>query len=399
MAAERWDADVDAHIAKLNARVGESGPAPLFPDGPYAFPIHQSQVTADMIRLFARSNGDRNPLWRDEGYAQKTRWGGLIAPPILEAALSESPSMPNPPQIRGWNVLQGGFHRRYLRPFRPGDIVHGEDTWLGYKEKSQPGRPYRLFIQSCERAYIDQNDEVICRVIGRMASTAARPVEGDDELRVGPDWTNRVRRRLSAEELEEIQRGYNVEIGGENCRGAKPRYWEDVHVGDEIPAMVKGPYDISDAVAFAGVLNLCAGFAAKWEAMRPDLGRHPPDSETGAPRHAIDWHLEDAIGRQHGLPYAHAFGTHMEMMMVHPVTNWMGDAAAIVEIDTQLRSILLMGEVSRTTAHVAAKREEEGRHLVEIAVASHVQTGVGENGVRYGQGTVIVELPSVTAAK
>jgi acyl dehydratase len=344
-----------------------------------------------MIRLFARSNGDMNPLWRDLDYAAGTRWGGLIAPPLLEACISESSSMPNPPQIRGWNVLQAGFHREYNRPFRPGDIVHAEDTWLGFEEKTRPDKPYRLFLQSCKRAYIDQNDEIICVVTGRMACTATPPSADnhDKDLSNGPDYSGRVRRAFTAAELDAVHKGYDLELSGEARRGNRPRFWEDVDVGDELPTVLKGPYDISDAVSFAGVLGLCSAFAGKWRELKPDIGRHPPDPQTGAPRHAIDWHLEDAIGQQHGLPYAHAFGTQMEMMMLHPVTNWIGDAGVVVEVDTQLRSIYMHGEISATTGHVTSKRVDGGRHLVEIALASRTN-----GGVVYGQGTVLVQLPT-----
>lgn len=387
LALQDWNAAIDDYVAKLNAVKGKTGAAPLFSDGPYAFPIVQSQVTADMIRLFARSNGDLNPLWRDPEYAANTLWGTVVAPPLYEACLAESPSMPNPPQIPGWNVLQGGFRRRYNRPFRPGDVVHAEDTWLGFDEKSKPDKPYRLFIQSCERAYIDQNNEVICTVVGRMACTAAPLTDG--KASKGPDYSSRIRRRFTEAELREVHDSYDAEIAGETRRGATPRVWEDVDVGDALPTIVKGPYDISDAVAFAGVLALCNGFAAKWQSLKPDVGRHPPDRETGAPRHAIDWHLEDAIGQQHGLPYAHAFGTQMEMMMIHPVTNWMGDTGAVIEVDTQLRSVLLHGEISHTTGRVSGKRVERGQHLVDIELSSRTS-----DGVVYGQGTAVVRLPS-----
>jgi len=211
---------------------------------------------------------------------------------------------------------------------------------------------------------------------------------GADE-RIGPDHSARVRRRFTTDELEEVHQGYDREISGQARRGAEPRLWEDVNVGDELPTIVKGPYDISDATSFAGVLGLCSAFAAKWEGIKADMDRHPPDPETGAPRHAIDWHLDDAIARQHGLPYAHAFGTHMEMMMIHPVTNWIGDAGAVIELDTRLRSVLLLGEISRSSARVTGKREEDGRHFVDLGLTAHTA-----DGIRYGEGTAIVELPS-----
>ena len=38
-------------------------------------------ATKDAIRHWADAIGDLNPLWRDEEYARKTLYGGLIAPP------------------------------------------------------------------------------------------------------------------------------------------------------------------------------------------------------------------------------------------------------------------------------------------------------------------------------
>jgi hypothetical protein len=79
----------------------------------------------------------------------------------------------------------------------------------------------------------------------------------------------------------------------------------------------------------------------------------------------------------------------MEMMMLHPVTNWIGDAGTVVEIDTQLRSIFMHGEISETTGRVTGKRVEEGRHLVELDLVSRTI-----DGVTYGKGTVLAQLPS-----
>jgi acyl dehydratase len=36
-----------------------------------------------VIRHFADGLGDTNPLWTDEEYAKRTKWGGIIAPPCF----------------------------------------------------------------------------------------------------------------------------------------------------------------------------------------------------------------------------------------------------------------------------------------------------------------------------
>ena len=42
---------------------------------------YNKYATTDSIRHFAEGIGDDNPLWLDEDYAAKTRWGSVVAPP------------------------------------------------------------------------------------------------------------------------------------------------------------------------------------------------------------------------------------------------------------------------------------------------------------------------------
>ena len=44
--------------------------------------------------------GDMNPLWRDEEYAKKTRWGGIIAPPAFYATMGISEKKELTPEER-----------------------------------------------------------------------------------------------------------------------------------------------------------------------------------------------------------------------------------------------------------------------------------------------------------
>ena len=41
------------------------------------------EVTKEMIQRFIQATGDSNPLWQDEEYARKSKYGGIIAPPTL----------------------------------------------------------------------------------------------------------------------------------------------------------------------------------------------------------------------------------------------------------------------------------------------------------------------------
>ena len=43
-----------------------------------------------------------------------------------------------------------------------------------------------------------------------------------------------------------MQQRVNYLLDHEEVRGANPRYWEDVKVGDEIPQIVKGPLSVGE---------------------------------------------------------------------------------------------------------------------------------------------------------
>lgn len=381
-----WQAAIDRYVAEANARRGETKPTPTEPVGIYDFPIVHRTITADRIALFANAVGDANPLWRSLDYARGTRWGGIIAPPVFESCCGELPAMPNPPQVPGWNAFNAGNRRIYRRPIRPGDEIRALDTWLGIEEKTRPDRPYRLFLQRSDRTYLNQRDEVVCVVQGRMLCTATPPgTQADPEE---SRFTGRVRRRFSEEELAALHAAYEDELSGRSRRGATPRYWDDVEEGEEIPSVVKGPYDVTDAVSFFGAIGYSAAFAIKWQGLKADLGRCPVDPETGEYHHVADWHLQDEIARISGMPYAHAFGTHMETMLAHAVTNWMGDDGVLKVLDTQLRSPLFQGELSRTHGRVTRKLVEGEEHLVEIELWS-----TANDTVTYATGTALVHLP------
>src|SRR4030042_3409579 len=44
-------------------------------------PPHLREVERGAIRRYAESVGDDNPLYNDEEYAKKTKYGGIISPP------------------------------------------------------------------------------------------------------------------------------------------------------------------------------------------------------------------------------------------------------------------------------------------------------------------------------
>lgn len=68
------EAEVDALWERLHALVGQPmGPPSQAPD----------PVNRPMIRHWVDAFDDRNPVYEDEAFAQRTRFGGLVAPPAM----------------------------------------------------------------------------------------------------------------------------------------------------------------------------------------------------------------------------------------------------------------------------------------------------------------------------
>ena len=63
--------------------------------------IWNTEVTRDNIRHWAWGIGDENPLWLDEEYAKKTRWGDIMSPPTFVNTFGEVPMDVGLPGLHG----------------------------------------------------------------------------------------------------------------------------------------------------------------------------------------------------------------------------------------------------------------------------------------------------------
>ena len=86
-------------------------------------------VEAGAIRKFADAFKDPNPLYRDEEYARRTPYGGLIAPPTFVHCLRDvgyASFSPGPMPFKYDTPLNGGNDFEFYKPLRPGDVITGK---------------------------------------------------------------------------------------------------------------------------------------------------------------------------------------------------------------------------------------------------------------------------------
>ena len=122
------------------------------------------EVEKGAIKKLAQAIQDPNPLYQDEAYAKKTKFGSIIAPPtfisyfrIIEA--DEWMMKLNVPQKRGVNA---GVDIEFFKPIKPGDVITGtaKVTEMDVKE----GKSGQMLISATERTFTNQKGEVVAKM-------------------------------------------------------------------------------------------------------------------------------------------------------------------------------------------------------------------------------------------
>ena len=113
------------------------------------------ELTLGAIQRYCRSVGDNNPLYFDEEYARKSRWGGLIAPPYIHTLLLLA-CTPMTDMMRTPGTINASQFWSYNLPARPGDIITLEARALDKFIKGD-----RLFAVH-DNVFYNQKREVIC---------------------------------------------------------------------------------------------------------------------------------------------------------------------------------------------------------------------------------------------
>jgi acyl dehydratase len=85
------------------------------------------RVTKEKIKEFVEAVGDGNPLYVDEQYARKTKFGGIIAPPTFIITCSfwapQQVSQPVRELTGARAIIHGEQELEYFKPIRPEDII------------------------------------------------------------------------------------------------------------------------------------------------------------------------------------------------------------------------------------------------------------------------------------
>ena len=346
--------------------------------------IFNSTVSYEAIRNFANGVGDSNALYRDEEYAKGTRYGALVASPSWVASV-----------FPHW-VLQGlpGIHAdhsasdwEFLRPVYVNDKIRPTCNFVGFDVKTSRFAGRTVFeYQRFE--YWNQRNELVSRGYNMLVryerQTAKKKIadgEGKyDHIQVPHPWT------------PEEQAKVDEDCLAEEIRGPKPRYWEEVNVGEEVPPVVKGIFGITDMVAYcvgAAPVQLGAhGVQLRTYKKHPAWAFREPSLGSWEPVYGV--HYLPSAAKGVGAMYAYDAGIQRNCWMVNLFTNWIGDEGWLKSCSSQYRQFVYLSDAVWFRGKVTKKYvDENGEYCVDIE--AH---GVNQRGDDTIPTTATVILPS-----
>jgi 3-hydroxybutyryl-CoA dehydratase len=112
-------------------------------------------LTLEAIQRYCRAVGDLHPLYFDEDFAKRSRFGGLIAPPAIHILLMFS-CTPADDWMRSPGTVNVGQSWTYNIPARPGDVIRLEARCL-----DKFIRKDRLFAVH-DNVFFNGRNDVIC---------------------------------------------------------------------------------------------------------------------------------------------------------------------------------------------------------------------------------------------
>jgi acyl dehydratase len=378
---------MDEGVARLRARIGIPVRNPA--------PPHYREPGVDAFRNVGQAYGDDNPLWSDRQYAATTRWREPIAPPSMVGGdtligeddrvevTQEQQALLKGDPLRGVHAFYAGSSREWWAPLAPGQRgLRRRDTLVGVLDKSS---------EFAGRAVHEWTGQLFGTAAGDVLSAQYKLMirtERKEARQRGKQQAIEPHVYTDAE-IEEIEEA----VLAERPRGAVPRYWEDIEVGDAVDPLVKGPLTVTDIVCWhagvgMGLYNVRPLGLAVRNRQRVKGFYHRDELNIPDVMQRVHWDPEFA--RRSGNPTTFDYGRMREFWFIHACTNWMGDDAWLWKLATEFRGFNYVGDTQWITGQVARKYLAAGdRPAVDITLKA-----TNQRGLETTPGTATILLPS-----
>jgi acyl dehydratase len=334
-------------------------------------------ATTDTIRHLAAAIGDDNPLWLDAEYARTTRYGGIVAPPLFTYASHSSDRSVGFPGIFALHAYDEWFFHSAVRV---GDRMTAQVALVALEEKPSRwgGQAYHQILQA---RCTNQRGELLT-VYNMMLVRAERSA-----AREGKKYAGYAPHRYSDDELERIGADYDAE----ERRGATPRYWEDVQVGDSVGHVVKGPLTVTDIICWWMGVGAPYLYAFRNRHLRlkarPGLALIDPDTNI---RHVPEIaHFDEKYALRSGVGAPYDVGRQRTAWFTHLLTNWAGDDGWVRWIKVRYERPNYVGDTTWCRGRVVDKTRQDREYLVRAELWADTQ-----RDVRHTTAEALVALPT-----
>jgi acyl dehydratase len=331
-------------------------------------------VTPDAMRNFARGYGDDNPLYTTEHHGTTTRWGGQVAAPMIPIALNR-PLYADPhaerikrPSFRGIHVFVSGSSWEWFRPLQAGDGIYSFGGTESVVEKKSEFAE-RSLLMTYASVKMNQRAEIVA-----ISRTLAIYTERKTAREKGK-YADLSPATYSDEDMARLDAIY----AAEEPRSSLARYWDDVEVGDVLPAMAKGPLTTTDMIVFhAGGYGFvpyepCANRIAYKNRQR--IAPFYVKNEYGVPDVAQRVHWDNAWAQAIGNPMAYDYGVMRDCWLSHYITDWMGDEGWLLSQSSEIRKFNYIGDSHVFSGEVVGKGVRGGRCVIDIEMRGTNQRG------------------------
>jgi len=335
-------------------------------------------VTAEAVKNRGLSRDPWNPLWSNDAYAAKTRWGGIVPFPCFEQIFG-SPAVT---WIVNLECGHGSYTKygeefEWFKPIRVGDKIRtwakGDNIKIKDTTPLDGNGPRKFEHLSSDVERINQNDELVA---------TEKKWNGREFYPEPPNPPYIPDYGYTEEELKYL---YDT-LRQEEIRGARIRYWEDVNIGDELNPTVYGPTSILDVFSSGGDMGAGTSSGPRVppgpveERTRPivgSMGYHShvigpwefvADAETGLLYTAGFTHYDDHTARASGSSRPFLFGVQGRDELVRLITNWMGDDGFIRRFKWMHVARTIIGDAWIGHGKVVDKRVDNGEYLVDLKV-------------------------------
>ncbi|MFT4011279.1 MAG: MaoC family dehydratase N-terminal domain-containing protein [Nocardioidaceae bacterium] len=323
-------------------------------------------ATDDSIRHFAEGIADDNPLWRDPTYAAESRWGGLLAPPSILYAVDATIVAP---KLAGWQWIYAGTRFTWFDVIRAGDTFDATATLVDVELKS--GRRFSSWaLQSGQVDYrIRGSNRLLATAIGRTARTPRQ----QPAPRPAPEGPPR-RRDREVIDLADLVGDLTPQVR----RGSRPRWAEDVAIGDAVGPLVRGPLRLDDIVRWyrgaQGALHYggAHGDAVRYRQRHRD---YETNTRTGAKDATARGHFQAEEGRAVGMEGAYDVGPQRISWAASMLTDWAGDDGFLCHLSVDVLKPNLVGHTTAWTGQVVAMDAVGNNHMAGLTIVAHNQFG------------------------